>query len=248
MYDYHIHTQFSFDSLIKGEDLMKKAIELGYKEIAITEHLDLLPLEAKQHGIPSLKKYRDYCRDLQERYPQITLHCGLEIGDYHKTKDYAAALISGFDFFPILGSVHILSDDTNVAIPLKNPLSIDQVNDYYHQNLELVQNCEIDILGHLGVYKRYYDEPIDESLFYPIIKEIFSTIIKRKIYLEVNLSSLSKPYGQIIPEPEMLNVYASMGGDLVCIGSDTHRLKNFEDNRQIIQKYNIPATRVQKRR
>ncbi|MCB5235023.1 MAG: histidinol-phosphatase HisJ family protein [Candidatus Cloacimonetes bacterium] len=241
MYDYHLHTEYSFDSMIKGKELMEKAIRLGYKEIAITEHLDLLPFEAKNNGIPALKKYWNYCKNLQKEHPQITLHCGLEIGDYHRTKDYALELIEGFDFFPIMGSVHILEDNTNVAILLNKQLSKEHTIEYYKQNLDLVTNCDINILGHLGVYKRYYSERIDESFVYPIIKDIFEVMIARNIYLEVNLSSLYKPYQMIIPEPEMLQMFKEMGGTLISIGSDTHRLDKFEDNTSILQRFKLPS-------
>ncbi len=40
-YDYHLHTEDSFDSRINSVELVKKAIDMGYAAIAITEHLDL---------------------------------------------------------------------------------------------------------------------------------------------------------------------------------------------------------------
>ncbi|HHV36872.1 MAG TPA: histidinol-phosphatase HisJ family protein [Candidatus Cloacimonetes bacterium] len=246
MYDYHLHTEYSFDSRIKGKELMEKAIALGYKEIAITEHLDLLPFEVRSHGIPALRKYWNYCQELQKEYPQIKLYCGLEIGDYHRTKDFALQLLEGFDFFPIMGSVHILEDNTNVAILLDGKLSKEHTIEYYNQNLELVKNCDIDILGHLGVYKRYYNQSLDERFVYPIIEEIFSALIERNIYLEVNLSSLNKPYQMIIPEPEMLDMYKEMGGKLLCIGSDTHRINEFVDNTPILQRFNLPSNPIKR--
>lgn len=226
-FDYHIHTEFSYDSVIKGDALMAKAISLHYDEIAITEHLDLLPLELSNYGLPSLKKYHVYTKLLQKRYPQIKLRSGIEIGDYHLLRDYAKELISGFDFFPILGSVHFLRDHTNVAIPLKKPLSDAQIRNYYENNLALVSECDIDILAHLGVYKRYYDYRPDERLVQGLIKDIFKTMIKRKIALEINLSSLRKPYRESIPEPDYLQLYQELGGELISVGSDAHLLENF---------------------
>ena len=38
--DYHMHTNFSSDSDTAMEDMIEKAILLGLKEIAITDHLD----------------------------------------------------------------------------------------------------------------------------------------------------------------------------------------------------------------
>jgi histidinol-phosphatase (PHP family) len=238
-YDYHIHTEYSYDSFIKSDDLMQKAINLEYDEIAITEHLDLLPEELSVYGLPSLKKYRAYTQALQTKYPSITLRTGIEIGDYHRVRDFAYQLIAGFDFFPILGSVHFLSDHTNVAIALKKPLDKSQIRDYYKNNLELVSTCEIDVLAHLGVYKRYYDHCPDESYVLDIIADIFQVMIKRKIALEINLSSLHKPYRQTVPEPKYIELYRDLGGTLFSIGSDAHILDRFGDAHLIAESLGI---------
>ncbi|PKN72143.1 MAG: histidinol phosphatase [Candidatus Cloacimonetes bacterium HGW-Cloacimonetes-3] len=228
-YDYHLHTEDSFDSKIKAEELVQRAIELGYDEIAITEHLDLLPEELRTNGLMSLSKYHSRIRALQHIYPQLRILCGIEIGDYHRVKDYAAGLIEGLDFDIIIGSVHFLSDHTNVAMPLLNPLSEAQVKEYYEFNLELVSTCDIDVLGHLGVYKRYYKSIPDETMFLPLIREIFATMIKRGIALEINFGPLRRGYKYYHPEPEHLELYRAMGGNMFSIGSDAHRLADFDD-------------------
>lgn len=227
-FDYHLHTQFSYDSRIKGTQLVEKAIALSFNEIAITEHLDLLPQELSVYGLPSLKNYMLYCRELQEKYSRLKINMGIEIGDYHLVHDFAQGLIRGFNFYPILGSVHFTSDHINVAIPLQEPLEKAQVLDYYKHNLSLVSCCDIDILAHLGVYKRYYPQMPDESFALPIIDEILKTMIRRNIALEINLSSLRKPYGKIIPEPVFIERYRSLGGKYISIGSDSHHIDHFE--------------------
>lgn len=226
-YDFHLHTEFSYDSFIKGRELLIRALELNYNELAITEHLDLLPQELSVWGLPSLTKYSAYVHALQKEFPTLTLHCGIEIGDYHLVKDFAQELISGFDLFPILGSVHFLSDHSNVAIPLPHPLTKAQITDYYRHNLNLVSTCEIDVLAHLGVYKRYYTESVDEAHVEGLIREIFRVMIERDIALEINFSGLFKPYQSVIPEPRYIELYRAMGGELFSLGSDAHRLANF---------------------
>nr|MDK2850653.1 histidinol-phosphatase family [Candidatus Cloacimonadota bacterium] len=246
IYDYHIHTQYSYDSLIKADELIEKAIKLGYEAIAITEHLDLLPQEVSIFGVISLKQYVEYCQYLREKYPQITLHTGIEIGDYQLMPTYISAIISHYDFFPILGSVHFLSDHTNVAISMPHALNKDQITDYYLSNLKLVQECDIDVLAHLGVYKRYYNIPPEEDHVKNLIKEIFTVIIERGIALEINLSGLHKPYHEIIPEPKYIELYKDLGGKLFSLGSDSHLLENFGTAHLIAKEYGIPIDPPQK--
>ena len=233
-FDYHIHTEDSYDSSIKAIDLIDIAIQLKYDEIAITEHLDLLPIEMKSYGAPSLKHYFKRIKELQNTTSELTLLCGVEIGDYHIVKDYAASLLEGMDFDMILGSVHFLSDQTNVAIPLKKQLSAEQVRDYYLQNLALVSNCHIDVLAHLGVYKRCYNNIPDERIHYPIIKDIFRVMIDRKIALEINYSSLRRGYPSYLPENHLLELYLDLGGRLFSLGSDAHFIEHFDLFRESI--------------
>lgn len=227
--DYHLHTEGSYDSQIKSTALAAKAIELGYDEIAITEHLDLLPQEVSVFGLPSLSRYQQRIKQLNMDFPELKILLGIEVGDYHRVKDYAKPLLDMIPFELILGSVHFLSDHSNVAIPFPHPLSNQQREDYFRQNLALVTHCDIDVLAHLGVYKRYYPELVSEASFHPIIRDIFTVMIDREIALEINFSSLRKTYPSLIPEPGLVEMYLNMGGKLVTIGSDAHCLDHFDD-------------------
>ncbi len=227
--DFHIHTEFSYDSSIRSEELLPHAKTLGYEAIAITEHLDLLPQELGLFGLKSLHKYLMHLDLLKKEHKGITLLAGVEVGDYHRVLPFAKGLLDMYHCDLVLGSVHFLSDHTNIAIQLHKPLSQDQITDYYMQNLMLVQNCDIDILAHLGVYKRYYGSLVNEDTQQGILKAIFETIIDRGIALEVNFSSFRKNYQRVLPEREQLELYADLGGKLVSIGSDSHDLKHFND-------------------
>lgn len=227
-YDYHIHTEDSYDSKIKADELIRKAIKLNYNEIAITEHLDLLPQELSVFGLPSLKKYKARIAALQRQYAEIKIITGIEIGDYHQVREFAQNLVAELNFELILGSVHFLSDHTNIALPLPKPLSNEQVEDYYRLNLALVSSCDIDILAHLGVYKRHYPGIPDETEVYPIIREIFQVMIQRGIALEINLSALRNGYPSYLPEDHIIQLYLEQGGQLFSIGSDAHYLDHFD--------------------
>ncbi len=233
-YDYHLHTEDSYDSRIKADSLIRKAIELNYDEIAITEHLDLLPQELSLFGLPSLKKYTQRIATLKRNYPEIRILTGIEIGDYHQVRDFAANLISELEFELVLGSVHFLSDHTNIALPLPHPLTDRQVEDYYRQNLMLVTNCDLDVLAHLGVYKRHYPAIPDERKVYPMIRDIFRVMVERRIALELNLSALRNGYPSFLPEEHLIALYLEQGGTLFSIGSDAHYLEHFDVFRETV--------------
>ena len=41
--DYHVHTEFSNDSIYPMEEVVKDAISLGIKDICFTDHVDYGP-------------------------------------------------------------------------------------------------------------------------------------------------------------------------------------------------------------
>jgi len=100
-YDYHLHTEYSYDSRIKADALVRRAIELNYDEIAITEHLDLLPQELSIFGLPSLQRYQSRIEELQKSYPQLRILFGIEIGDYHQVREFAQNLVAEIPFEPL---------------------------------------------------------------------------------------------------------------------------------------------------
>ena len=232
--DYHLHTEDSYDSRMKATELLALAIEEQYQLIAITEHLDLLPQELGVWGLPSLTRYTKRINELKAANPQIELLLGVEIGDYHYHRDFAKSLVDQYEFDIILGSVHFLSDHTNVAIPIKSEMDNAAILEYYRSNLRLVESCDIDVLAHLGVYKRFYSEMPDESFALSIIKDIFQVMIEREIALELNFSCIRKTYQRLIPELQYIDLYRQLGGSLFTIASDAHFLKHFGDGIQLI--------------
>jgi histidinol-phosphatase (PHP family) len=237
--DFHIHSDFSADSRIKLAELLPHAISLGYESIAITEHLDLLPQEVSIFGIPPLLKYQARILQLRNQFPQIQLIFGIEVGDYQRVKEYADTLLNSVKFDLVLGSVHFVDNHINVAIPLKEPLSKAQISEYYEQNLMLVETCDINVLAHLGVYKRFYQTAPDETHVLHLIEKIFDVIIKRGIALELNYSAYRRVFHDLHPEPKYLDLYKKSGGRLVTIGSDSHKLDQFDDY------YHFAATAVE---
>lgn len=235
--DYHIHTQYSWDSKLNSLDLLNKAITHKYDAIAITEHVDLLPWEIGAHGLFSLDDYSKHVDALRKQFPQLTILKGVEVGDYHLIRDYAKELIDEFDFDLVLGALHFISDRYDIATWKMKPLNPEQILDYYRLNLDLASRCEMDVLAHLGIYKRYYTQPPDERAAMPIICDIFEAIIERGIALEINFSPYRKGYGFCIPEPWILDIYLQMGGRLFSIGGDCHHVDHFHDFRHLLPEW-----------
>lgn len=74
--DYHMHTKYSGDCSNEVEDVVKQAIQVGLKEIAITDHgPSHNGYGIKKSEFPNLRKEIDR---LKEKYPQINILLGIE--------------------------------------------------------------------------------------------------------------------------------------------------------------------------
>ncbi len=229
--DYHLHTEYSYDSQMKAVDLIDKAIALKYDTIAITEHLDLLPWELSRFGLPAFARYVKQVASYREQFASAPLRlvCGIEVGDFQRVRPFADELLAQLDFELILGAVHFIGDHNNVAVPMARPLSPAEISSYYRENLALVSDCDIHALAHLGVYKRYYTQEPSETHCRDILRDLFQTLIQRGIALEINYSAFRKPYRRLLPEPWQIDLYRSLGGNLFSLGSDSHLIGHFDD-------------------
>lgn len=227
--DLHLHGTFSADSQICERDLIPEALTRGYGILALTEHFDFSPWDLYHFGLPSFRHYCEGFRKLREEFGNILLIRGVEAGEYHR---YHHAADSVFAMNPpemIIGSIHLLPDGRNVSTPFLPLLPEWDVRAYYQDNLDLVRFGKIDILGHLGIYKRYYAFSPDEEYADHLVEEIFREIIRRDIALEVNYSACRKPLHSILPSVRHLEIYRSLGGELLTIGSDAHSQEDFDD-------------------
>jgi histidinol-phosphatase (PHP family) len=226
--DYHIHSQFSADSNINMREAIIKAIQRGYTEIAFTEHFDLIPEEIEIYGVPSYKNYSLAIDAVRKEFPNISILKGVELGEYHLCHNLVDQIMKNDPPDLTIGSVHVLPGVINISIPLKEQMNDEVIRLYYISNLGLVKYGNFDILGHLGVHKRYLEIEPDESFMNDTVEEIFYTIIEKEIALEVNLSGLTKPLKSLIPTPAYLTLYRKMGGELLTLGSDSHNIDSFD--------------------
>ena len=121
--DYHVHSEFSDDSVYPMEQVVKDAIAMGLYEICFTDHVDYGIKDDWDCGHPI--KYRgketlanvDYPRydakikELQYLYgEEITIKMGMEFGMQTHTIEQYKALFRKYPFDFIILSVHQVED------------------------------------------------------------------------------------------------------------------------------------------
>ena len=72
--DYHVHTEFSNDSIYPMEEVVKDAISLGIKDICFTDHVDYGPY--RDWDDPRGIKYRPGDEGEPEQVALTNVDCG----------------------------------------------------------------------------------------------------------------------------------------------------------------------------
>lgn len=244
--DYHVHTEYSDDSLYPMEEVVRDAIRLGLDEICFTDHVDYgikpdwdgpEPIVWRRGGsgepdkIPlanvDYPRYEAEIRKLQEKYRgQITLRMGLEFGMQVHTIPLYEKLFARYPFDFILLSVHQVEDKEFWNQDFQRGRTREEFNRrYYEELLALVRRYRhYSVLAHPDLIARYDSAgPWPFEKLRPILTEILKTVIADGKGIEVNTSCHRYGLKDLTPSRDILRLYRELGGTVLTIGSDSHK-------------------------
>lgn len=230
--DLHTHTNFSFDGSKDAtpDALCRRALEAGLSHLAITDHCDV---NGEVEGI-----YTPYDADAawdamtaaKEKYKgKLNLIPGIELGNAHQYPDVAKSVLSRHPYEFVIGSLHNLRDVPDFCM-LKYDMMTDAhiaqlFNRMLDETREMLSFDGLDTLAHMTYMHRYISlakKPFDFKPHREKITEIYKTLIRKDMALELNVSTLWKGLGVTMPTMELLKWYKEAGGQLVTVGSDAH--------------------------
>ncbi|NLX07366.1 MAG: histidinol-phosphatase HisJ family protein [Phycisphaerae bacterium] len=226
--DFHLHTQLSVDAETTVEAMVQRAIELGFDEIALTDHLDNDPAD------PGAGKYDPHealaqSHAMAARFAdRIVVRHGVELAEAHRyVRENQAVYELAADV--LIGSIHYVEGHGVHETLFDVMAPREAIDRYFVLAAEMAEQGDFDVLGHLDYFLRYtrkrHQPDYDPQAFRPRIEAILRTIIDRNIALEVNTSGYRRGAGidQPFPQPVILGWYRAMGGRLLSIGSDAHK-------------------------
>ncbi len=255
--DYHIHSDFSFDSKTPMETQTERAVELGVDSVCFTDHVDYGvrrdwddPAEVGERNGKPLRNV-DYPRyfakldELRGRYDgRLAVRSGLEFGVQRHTAAQFDALFERYrerlDF--VLLSIHQIDDLEFFPPQFQEGRTQDEYNArYFEELLALTQSFEhYSVLAHLDVMRRY--DPQGEYPFEKVrdvVAEILRTVIQRGKGIEINTASWRYSLRDTQPCRAILRLYRDLGGEILTMGSDAHRPErvagNFDEARSILR-------------
>lgn len=237
--DYHVHTEFSDDSIYPMEQVVQDAIGMGMEEICFTDHVDYGIKDDWDAGVPiryrgsepfanvDYPKYFAKIKELQQKYNgQITIRRGLEFGIQTHTILKYEALFEKYPLDFVILSIHQVEDKEFWTQDFQRGRSQKEYNErYYEEMLRVVRTYkDYSVLGHMDLITRY-----DENGYYPferiepIVADILKTVIEDGKGIEFNTSYHRYRLKDTTPSMDILKLYQSLGGEIITIGSDSHK-------------------------
>lgn len=233
LYDYHMHTSYSPDSNMLLDDLVKTAVSKGLKEICITDHVD--NMDMKSYTTPNYTKFSQELELVKNKYPEIIIKFGAEIGLTPILKKQAKEVFDNHDFDFVIGSSH----ECNKEFLYKgtdffdNRTKKEAFTLYFKEILDNVQSLDCyNVYGHLDYvyrYSHYEDNSLSYFDYKDIIDEILKTIIQKGKGIEINTSGFRYGLDNIHPSVDILKAYKSFGGEIITVGSDSHSVNHVYD-------------------
>lgn len=231
MYDYHTHSNFSEDCSIPMNEMLEAAVESGLREIAVTDHFDP---DYADRNFPFELDFTEYHKTLnkmKEKFSgRIKILKGIEMGIQHgSTIEKCNQAAQGFDYDFIIGSFHCAEGlELYGGDFFKGRSAEDSYLAFYNYMCDcLLQYKDYDVLGHINVIDRYTDRIPDYSIYSDLVEEVLKIVIADGKGIEFNTSCFRYGMGdRTMPPLEILRLYKELGGEIITIGSDSHRPKD----------------------
>lgn len=227
--DYHIHTHFSFDSPASVESVCQAALALGLQEVAITDHLDLNPLDGG-YGYFRPDGYWEAVSRCRAAFAgRLTVRVGLECGEPHLFRPQIETILAAYPYDLVLGSLHWVDGRPTWEAAFFDGLGLDDGLALYFDELDrLAAEGDYDVLAHLDIvrraaFQRFGLQRLDYRRHEGRLRRVLRTLAERQKGLEVNTSFQRRGMGQPGPPVEVLCWFREEGGQVVTLGSDAHR-------------------------
>jgi len=231
--DYHIHTLYSPDSTMDPEEAVRAARASGVTELCFTEHMDLGHHMEMYDRVPDFAGMEETISRLREKYPEIAIGKGIEVGYISETAEQTAEVLTGQNFDYVLLSTHCVAGmDCGVPESKRGQDKLTAYQRYLETVYESVTDDRLteyyDCVSHIGYIAKglhYEDNTFPYEMFPELFDKILLEIIKRGKGIEVNTSGIDRG-GHVLPHASIIRRYRELGGRMITIGSDAHKVQN----------------------
>ena len=225
--DYHVHSTFSCDGRSSINDFCEKAIELKFREIGFSEHVDFDPSD-EGFGFFNYENYQSAVKKAQLFFKgKLVIRKGVEVDYQKRFEDQIRDWLPGKNFDFIIGSVHYVNGEIiNQQLLAKRNLK-EIYREYFDEVYNSIESRLFNVVGHLDIVRKYASNRVihrRDPEYKEKLRSILEEIRDRKMFLEINskLSVLKCGFLEVMPSKETIRRYLDCGGKRVSIGSDAH--------------------------
>ena len=216
-----------------------RAVEIGLPAVAFTEHADYItwsvtasdfdervrPLISSDGTLTppelDLTGYLECLQRCRERFPDLRIISGVELGEPHWHSDVVARLLDAGQFDRVLGSLHSLPIGQHLfempELYRRRPAN-DVVGEYLAEIPRLIASSDsFAVLAHIEYPVAYWPEqagPFDPKSFEDDFRHALRVLAGSGRALEMNT--------KVPLHPEIVGWWREEGGQAVTFGSDAH--------------------------
>ena len=259
-FDTHNHCQFSFDGGgTTVEKSVKAAVDKGLGGICFTDHCDYFVPKMKEEFEPIVCEVFNV-EDQQKEIDRVSAMVaegafgraaakkfrvlkGVEVGLYEDCRELNKNFVAAHSFDQVTASVHYLEDTDPYFGPYYKGKNWKEAYGRYLETLlrEMKRLGDFDVMGHFDYIVRYAPYPKESILYrdFPgLLDEILKYLIENGKGLEINTKTY-QPYGLRTPQldRDILIRYMELGGDIICLGSDSHKVEQVGNKFEYFAQY-----------
>ena len=240
-FDCHIHTYpFSKDAKQDIMSVLNASVTSPYGYI-LTEHMDYNYTGEMNFEFNPREYFEQYSPYRNDRF-LLGVEMGLQLDNYEKIE----RTLSQYPFDMVIGSIHTIGEDIAFPSFYATRSKQEAYQNYLIRMLECLEHYHnFDTLAHIDYICRYstYEDPeMHVADHRAALAAVFQQLIDHNICLEINTRRLGTEDGYNTLN-EILRLYAFVGGRLVTVGSDAHKVENigcnFDKALKLIQEHNL---------
>lgn len=239
--DYHLHTAVTVDAQMTEEEGCQRAVALGLREIAFTNHV-MLRYPDYAMSEKELVDHWAQIQACQQRYAELTIRVGMEVDYYAGQDDEIAAMIQRYEdligrrYDFILGAIHHLNGvffgpSRNAPALFSSQEAGAIYRDFFVLMAKAVQSGHFNVMAHPDLIKKYtgaLHPPVPFDRYRAPVENFIGNLLECGVGIEVNPSGLKRSVGEIYPSDSLLSLYVSEARargiePVITLGSDAHR-------------------------
>jgi histidinol-phosphatase (PHP family) len=226
--DFHMHSTFSPDASDTLDHMCQHALQIGFKELAFTEHVEWHP---EWKGTLDMITYLNAVQEVKKDYAQkgLKVIAGVEVGNPHDYPEHAKQVFNNPQLEVIIAALHWLNGD-NIHLPecFSGRDPHDVYKDYFLEIGRMSECCDFDVLAHFDrifLTGRMLSFEPDLKKLESTIRSTFSIMAQNNQILELNTKLFGK-MSQAWKEIMILFItwFREEGGSGISIGSDAHNI------------------------